>query len=704
MVLVIAGLFSPAEDLERLTDELGILADACVVRITGDGAPAPGTFSLPALSGALGELIEATFPDRRVVVLGDSIGAVVALGVRAANLARIVALEPPLIGSKLWPIVGPLREQLRKTRDPGARALIFELFGVDEAQQAERSYLPVLDGMATPVDVVLGESPLQPQRELDRFPSLVDATERRLLAENPRVRLHVAPGAGHNLVAEAPKVVANVLAEACRRAAATVAYNPLALDEALFEATPLTARAVLYWGAEGTTFRSAFLSMNPEAEVVAIGDDSDVAASPAVEGGFDAVVLATRPSAERLARLASLLRKGGHLIARWGGEDAAAAAELARNDLALREPVDDGGGAVLRAQKLGGGDAPRPALHIQMAALAPLMMDIRTRLPTRALRSDPELRVAYDTLPFKLPPGPPGVPKVLVLQRPIDSRVEFWLSFIAKAIRYGWVVVMEYDDHPLLVAELRGLPNPGALMTMLGFAHAVQTSTPPLVDAFRPFNPEVAMFPNAALDIMPFPEGDRPARVFYGGVIRGRYAIDVARSLGPAIERSPDTEFVVIGDEEVFAALPTQAKRYYSYMSYEAYLGLMSQCAISLSPIAPLAMRETKSDAKFVEAARSGALTIGSPIIYDRVIAHGVNGFLAPEIEDWAPLLSHALTDQALRSRMARQAWDHVCDHRMFADQVALRRDWYRDLWSRRSELNASLMQRMPGLRELISA
>jgi hypothetical protein len=53
---------------------------------------------------------------------------------------------------------------------------------------------------------------------------------------------------------------------------------------------------------------------------------------------------------------------------------------------------------------------------------------------------------------------------------------------------------------------------------------------------------------------------------------------------------------------------------------------------------------------------------------------------------------------------MARRAWAYVRDERMFADQVALRRDWYLDLWSRRDALNAALLARMPGLRELVSA
>ncbi len=97
-------------------------------------------------------------------------------------------------------------------------------------------------------------------------------------------------------------------------------------------------------------------------------------------------------------------------------------------------------------------------------------------------------------------------------------------------------------------------------------------------------------------------------------------------------------------------------------------------------------------------------MTIASPTIYDRVIEHGVNGFLARDVADWSPLLDQALSDDGLRDRLARNAWDLVRRERMFSNQVAQRRDWYLDLWSRREALNAALIERVPGLTDLMSA
>ncbi|WP_372783461.1 hypothetical protein [Phenylobacterium sp.] len=698
MVLAIGGTFSPVEDLKNLPNALSVLADACIMRMPGADAPPLTSFAVSDIALAVGEFIEAVFPRRPVMLLGVSLGAVVALGVRARNLVRVVAIEPPLITGGLWPIVGPLREVLGRTTDLAAGDMVFEAFGVSAHETADRNYLSLLDGLRAPADVILGGEPLEPERPVKRFPSLVTAAARRRLAQDPRVRLHLIPEAGHNLLGQAAGPTQDIILEACRRASAVNPFDAAELDEPLLESTPLTARRLLYWGAHGETFRAAMAPTNPTAEIVVLAEgETDLPG----EGGFDAIVAAAAPPAPMLARFAAALRPGGHLVARWTEPRQDVAGQLAPHGLKLREPVDEAGTGVIRAQKREG--RPEPALHLKTVVYAGLLMDIRTRLPARALRSDPELQVAYETPPTRLPTLSPDTPKVVILQRSAELDAERWRPLLATAIQAGWIVVKEYDDHPRLIAELQGRPASEADMLRFGFAHAVQTSTPQLVEAFRPYNPEVVMFPNSAFDLAPFIEGDRPPRVFYGGMIRGDYAVDVARSLRPVVAEHPETEFVVIGDQRFFEALPTERKHYHGYMSFEGYLRLMSECAISLSPIAPLPLRETKSDAKFIDGSRSGALTIASPTIYGRVIEHGVNGLLAPEIADWAPLLSQALGDQDLRSRLARRAWDYVREERMFAGQIARRRAWYRDLWSRREALNEALMQRVPGLREMVA-
>ncbi|THD60187.1 glycosyltransferase [Phenylobacterium sp.] len=701
LLLAIPGILAPVDPIAGHGVALGMLAEACILQLPVSRANAVASCALADLSAMVGEILETEFAARQVVLLGVSTGAVIALGVRARNLARVVAVEPPLVTRTLWPLTRSLPEHLRSQNDPVANAFALEALGLGPQGASPRDHTGLLRDLSVPVDVLLGSEPLMPPRELKRLPSLVDEAERRRLAATPGVRLHVAPDAGHNVLAHAPRLAAAVLGEACRRAAAILTPERLRLDEPLLEATPLTAQRILYRGADGAAFAEACRRRNPACEVEIAGG-ADGATSRTAD--VDVLVLGETPPPEALAQLAPRLRPQGTLVVRWTDLETTPQAALPPLGFALREPVDEGGTGVWRTRKPAAGAAPAPALKVRTVAYATVMMDIRTRLPTQALQTDPELRVTYERPPFTFPPGPREAPKILLLQRPAELRPEVWRDFIAEMIRDGWLVVMEFDDDPLLVAEVQGRPVVEEEVARMGYVHAIQTASPPLLDLFRRYNPETVLFPNAAFDLPPFPQGPRPPKVFYGAALRGGYAVAVARALAPAAEACPDVEFVVIGDREVFDALPGPRKRYYDYMSYEAYLELMADCAVSLSPIEALPRREAKSDAKFIDAARAGVLTIASPTIYDRVIRHGENGLLAREIEDWAPLLVQALTNAAGRERMARQAWEEVRDGRMFAHQAQARRDWYRDLWRRREALNEALMARMPGLRERVAA
>jgi hypothetical protein len=708
VVLGLQGLFAGADDLSGLPDVLAPLADAAVVRYPAQGLPGLGLDALRAYARALDELIAATFPDRPVVVLGVSLGALAALALQAPSVRRIVAVEPPLVAGGLWPLLEPLRAQMRaRPNDAVLRATLWSFFGVGPQTTAERNYRPLLDGLTRPIDVVLASEPLEPRRAVQRFPSLVGAVERARLAAHPRIRLHLAPGAGHNVQSQAGKVLRDVLFEACRRATAEPVYDPCTLDEPLLEATPLASR-VLHWGPGGPSFARAWLSWNPAGLVNVLGEDPAAEPDEPDAAPFDVVALGAAPPAGRLERLVERLAPGGTLVMRGASPDTAPvelSEALARARLVIGPALDEAGTGVLRARKSApGAPAPEP-MRVEMVAFASFLMDVRTRLPARGLRSDPELVVAYATAPHAPSPASPDAPKVVVLQRqsgatPLDTlRAQF-----AHAIARGWVVVIEYDDHPGLVAEALGRPHGPDDLLRFNYAHAIQTTTEGLARLFGAVNPEVRVFENAVFELAPFPTAEPPRRIFYGAVSRGGFGAEVARSLAPVTAAFPDAAFEVLGDRAVFDALPTANKRYADFLPYEAYLARMAGCAISLSPIEALPMREMKSDAKFLDAARAGVLTIASPLIYEYVIAHGENGLIARGPEDWASLLGEALARPDWRRAMARRAWDYVRRERMFAGQIAARRDWYRALWARRAELNAAAFARIPGLAAAVAS
>jgi len=475
---------------------------------------------------------------------------------------------------------------------------------------------------------------------------------------------------------------------------------------ALLARTPVAARSVRYVGRDASAFEAAHLARNPKArfdaatvEALALEDlgalDAGLAAALAPGGTVSAVAPPGPP--ERAQALIAAAEAAGislvslHLLAPPAEHFDDRTGDLSREAASLSESLARHG-LVFTGRK-----GPAPArLYCCFTTFARKLLDVRTRLPAHALRTDPGLVFAYQKAPFRLPDVPAGLPRILILQRPAMRDAAAWRRAITECVRRDWVVVVEHDDHPVLVARTAGREVDEADWARFRCTHAVQTSTPRLAEVFGGLNPEVRVFPNAVFELGPEPEA-RPRRVFYGAVARGPLAVEIARSLVPVVERFPDVEFEVVGDRAVFEALPTDRKRLHDILPYEDYLDLMGTCAVSLSPVDGRPFMDAKSDVKFLEAAARGCVTIASPAIYAAAIRHGETGLIARRPEDWAPLLAGLLEDGDGRLRLARNAWVHVREERMFADQIAERVAWYRDLWNRRDALTAALLERMGG-------
>ena len=355
---------------------------------------------------------------------------------------------------------------------------------------------------------------------------------------------------------------------------------------------------------------------------------------------------------------------------------------------------------VVLAEKI---ERPAP-VHIELraATFAPTLMDARTRLPASYLNSVPELVVTHVEKDLRLPTVSEPKPKIVIVQRHIPDSDEQWAGWLAYATRAGWVVVSEYDDHPDLIAAATN-SDPIPKWRTIAYSHAVQTSTQSLAEAFRARNPEVMAFANAVFSLMPFPEArSAPARIFFGAANRQQFSVPVAQALKPVLDRHPDVHCEIVHDRAFFEALPTSAKTFHPTLPYDDYLAAMDRCDIALLPLEGREAEQYKSDIKYVEAASRGLAVIASPAVYAETVRDGVTGLIARSLSDWAPTLDRLIGDGALRRALARTAWEDVRDHRMFAYQVTARRDWYIDLWRRRDELQARLIERLPLLAQAL--
>jgi hypothetical protein len=694
-VLFINRPLAPTTAFEALRAAIGDQADLFWMQLPGDQAPHLRDASLAAFAAAAGEVIGQAFGARPVLLAGQGMGATLALAVQAPTVGRILAIEPELSPSTAWPVLPTFRKIYRER--PAIRPLLKALYGASPDGSDAPSNLKLIDALAAPVDVVVGDEPLMPQRPVKRAPSLVGEPERAALRARPGVRVRVAPRSGTALLDQAPDLVGQALREAVAALAAQTSFDP-----ALLVWAPLTARRVAYVGRWPAAFAAAYGRRNPSAAIFA------AEALAGLEARELDLIVAADLAATPVADLAALLSDGGALIA--GMADGTPEPATAGFDVIGRHPaqisldrfddIDDTapGGARVLVARFKAPPAP-PPLKLRLVSYAQRMMEIRTRLPAQALRSEPQLSVAYQHAPI----GKLHHDTVFVLQRPAERKVELWRNFMQGVMQHRAIIVLEYDDHPEVIAKALSKSVSADDWSIFAYAHAVQTSTPELAAVFGRYNPEVAIFANAAFDLPPFPERPFAPKIFYGALARGDFPAQMARSLAPTLLAHPEASFEVVGDRSVFDALPTNNKRFHPLMPYEAYLDLMATCSVLLTPLEG-DHYETKSDTKFLDAASRGLVTIASPAAYGATVRHGDNGLIANTLAEWAPLLGRVLDDPRGSGDMARRAFAYVRDQRMFGHQIAARRDWYAGLMARREALNAAVVSRLPGLGALIAA
>ena len=338
---------------------------------------------------------------------------------------------------------------------------------------------------------------------------------------------------------------------------------------------------------------------------------------------------------------------------------------------------------------------PTRMLRLHISAMAPRFLDVRTRLPAENMNSLPDMVVTVAERTLDLPVHSPETPKICVLQRLAINNETAYVDWLWDRVRDGWLFVAESDDHPALLASVHGLDQDKESWLFVEGVHAVQTSTPKLAEAYRKHNDEVALFSNAVFSLPPFIERTGPIRIFLGALNRERITAKVAKSLRAFCRSYPEAKFVVMHDRAFFDALATTQKTFHAAADYSTYIDVMGGCHVALMPLEGTFGETFKSDIKFLEASSRSVITIASPTVYNDTIVDGETGLIAHSIEDWSQMLGRLADDNDLRQRLALNAWTYVKRERMFAAQVEARRQWYYSLWDRRSELNASLLDRL---------
>ncbi len=335
-------------------------------------------------------------------------------------------------------------------------------------------------------------------------------------------------------------------------------------------------------------------------------------------------------------------------------------------------------------------------LHVVSTILNPVggVSDVRILEPMAAIATDSSV-MTYVVPNFEPPDLPPDDPKIFIIHRPKLS-VEHGQAVIRRLVGRGYLVVVEFDDHPELM-----LPSQRPDLHNFKAAHAVQTSTEPLGEYFRRLNPEVIVFPNAVTRV-PDPRNYATAdrlTLFFGGFNREDDWAPLLPALNAVAALAGDRlQFQIVSDRALFEGLRTPHKNFTPLCDYATYRNLLGGCEFSFMPLNDTPFNRCKSDLKFIEAAAHRVAAIASTTVYGDSVKQGETGFLYSDPISFQRILMVLLAEPSLGRAAGDAARSDIAHHRMLAYQVPRRVAWYRSLWDRREALRRALLSRIPEL------
>jgi hypothetical protein len=146
--LLIAGLGTPPSVLSLFPED----APLAQFGLPAFGGPTLADYSAEAISDAFDQALAARFPDREILILGLSFGAVLALGMKSPQVTRLVAVEPFLSSDR--PALADMIRNGMLPKRADLQAFFADAFGYDASGVTPRTY-----GIATPaaVYVVAGD-------------------------------------------------------------------------------------------------------------------------------------------------------------------------------------------------------------------------------------------------------------------------------------------------------------------------------------------------------------------------------------------------------------------------------------------------------------------------------------------------------------------------------------------------------------------
>ena len=335
---------------------------------------------------------------------------------------------------------------------------------------------------------------------------------------------------------------------------------------------------------------------------------------------------------------------------------------------------------------------------VQTLMMAPVACSyVRVYEPDRFLATIPGVRTVTKVKTANLSVAQPGEEKIFIWQRAIlDPATD--VKRQRELLRRGYLIVAEFDDHPKHWPKYAETDH-----FYFRCCHCIQTSTQPLADLLRQFNPNIGIFPNQLAFLPPRREYSEngPPTIFFGALNREKDWAEIMPALNKVVRDFQEpVHFQVIYDKKFYDALETSHKEFTPWCEYDRYLEILDGCDVGLQPLVPDEANRMKSDLKFLEHAGHGVAALASPTIYENTVVEGETGLIYRSVDEFEAKLTELLEDRSLRRRLADAAYDWAAENRLMCQHYRKRHAWYLKMRDELPRLNDELRARMPILFE----
>lgn len=218
VIVFIPGIARSASDLLSFFDILRGSANIICADLPGQG----GSSAIPhptieRQAKTIGEAVAIALGERRALLVGESVGGLVAAQIaanRSFGIEAVVLLDPPLTTGKQWYMYS--RSAARFSGSPHDAAVADQLthvMGFSKGGIQEKLYYDMVARVEQPIIIAHGDVNLFPPRNLPFAPAMIEPIDRYILSRitDGRAQFRTIGAAGHLLVEQAPEACADLI-------------------------------------------------------------------------------------------------------------------------------------------------------------------------------------------------------------------------------------------------------------------------------------------------------------------------------------------------------------------------------------------------------------------------------------------------------------------------------------------------------------